>query len=191
MLLHTLAGIAWDPQIRGFLATAVGVVVLMGSVYLLVGTNLGSRFGFLISGAAFFGWMTLMGLTWWVYGTIGMLGTAPHWVVSEVVYPDLNAAALDVAHTLDTSPLPPAEEYKDLEPDALEDLIADVEPELNGWELLPESTPSFGEAKATVDAYIGHNPPETLGDEEFRSEERRVGKECVSTCRSRWPPYHE
>src|SRR3546814_13774826 len=24
-----------------------------------------------------------------------------------------------------------------------------------------------------------------------RSEERRVGKECVSTCRSRWSPYHE
>src|SRR3546814_11354446 len=23
-----------------------------------------------------------------------------------------------------------------------------------------------------------------------RSEERRVGKECVSTCRSRWSPYH-
>src|SRR3546814_868839 len=35
------------------------------------------------------------------------------------------------------------------------------------------------------------------GDSEFRyhnaesrSEERRVGKECVSTCRSRWSPYH-
>src|SRR3546814_10924248 len=26
---------------------------------------------------------------------------------------------------------------------------------------------------------------------EARSEERRVGKECVSTCRSRWSPYHE
>src|SRR3546814_15808174 len=25
----------------------------------------------------------------------------------------------------------------------------------------------------------------------FRSEERRVGNECVSTCRSRWSPYHE
>src|SRR3546814_18294078 len=25
---------------------------------------------------------------------------------------------------------------------------------------------------------------------ERRSEERRVGKECVSTCRSRWSPYH-
>src|SRR3546814_2173285 len=29
---------------------------------------------------------------------------------------------------------------------------------------------------------IRHKPP--------RSEERRVGKECVSTCRSRWSPYH-
>src|SRR3546814_5259580 len=28
-----------------------------------------------------------------------------------------------------------------------------------------------------------------LGDR-LRSEERRVGKECVSTCRSRWSPYH-
>src|SRR3546814_13784326 len=24
----------------------------------------------------------------------------------------------------------------------------------------------------------------------WRSEERRVGEECVSTCRSRWSPYH-
>src|SRR3546814_3476433 len=27
-------------------------------------------------------------------------------------------------------------------------------------------------------------------DPRQRSEERRVGKECVSTCRSRWSPYH-
>src|SRR3546814_14037901 len=27
-------------------------------------------------------------------------------------------------------------------------------------------------------------------DTVIRSEERRVGKECVSTCRSRWSPYH-
>src|SRR3546814_7823718 len=26
--------------------------------------------------------------------------------------------------------------------------------------------------------------------DEYRSEERRVGKECVSTCRSRWSPSH-
>src|SRR3546814_14747853 len=30
-----------------------------------------------------------------------------------------------------------------------------------------------------------------LIDAGIRSEERRVGKECVSTCRSRWTPYHK
>src|SRR3546814_17251975 len=29
-----------------------------------------------------------------------------------------------------------------------------------------------------------------LAAPQVRSEERRVGKECVSTCRSRWSPYH-
>src|SRR3546814_4274709 len=32
-------------------------------------------------------------------------------------------------------------------------------------------------------------PPATV-PWQIRSEERRVGKECVSTCRSRWSPYH-
>src|SRR3546814_14951333 len=34
----------------------------------------------------------------------------------------------------------------------------------------------------------GHDRTRTIG--QVRSEERRVGKECVSTCRSRWSPYH-
>ena len=34
--------------------------------------------------------------------------------------------------------------------------------------------------EATVDAR----------DAKIRSEERRVGKECSSPCRSRWSPYH-
>src|SRR3546814_5849013 len=43
--------------------------------------------------------------------------------------------------------------------------------------------------KTFVIKYGGH----AMGDEALaagRSEERRVGKECVSTCRSRWAPYH-
>src|SRR3546814_14779411 len=32
-------------------------------------------------------------------------------------------------------------------------------------------------------------PVECVGDFATRSEERRVGKECVRTCRSRWSPY--
>src|SRR3546814_12600617 len=31
---------------------------------------------------------------------------------------------------------------------------------------------------------------EAVAAPDLRSEERRVGKECVSTCRSRWAPYH-
>src|SRR3546814_14599699 len=38
---------------------------------------------------------------------------------------------------------------------------------------------TFADATSAVFAY-----------EIDRSEERRVGKECVSTCRSRWSPYH-
>src|SRR3546814_11828236 len=38
-------------------------------------------------------------------------------------------------------------------------------------------------------AYWTTRRPVPLTDEERRSEERRVGKECVSTCRSRWSPY--
>src|SRR3546814_20140929 len=32
--------------------------------------------------------------------------------------------------------------------------------------------------------------PAELAAAQYRSAERRVGKECVSTCRSRWSPYH-
>src|SRR3546814_15616371 len=35
---------------------------------------------------------------------------------------------------------------------------------------------------------VVHHPYESF--DVVRSEERRVGKECVSTCRSRWSPYH-
>ena len=33
-------------------------------------------------------------------------------------------------------------------------------------------------------------PPILRADPGDRSEERRVGKECTSWCRSRWSPYH-
>src|SRR3546814_19126315 len=38
--------------------------------------------------------------------------------------------------------------------------------------------------------YIGDQDFYTSGHATPRSEERSVGKECVSTCRSRWLPYH-
>lgn len=162
-MVHLLAGIAWDPQIRGFLAVAVGVVVLLGSVYLLLGTNVGSRLGFLIGASAIFGWCTIMGLTWWMYGTIGMLGEAPKWEVTEIVYPGVEDADLDEARQLDTTSLPDAETFRELEGEAVEALSDDEASTLGGWDLLPEANPSFGEAKATVDEYFIANPDEELG----------------------------
>src|SRR3546814_4562319 len=37
---------------------------------------------------------------------------------------------------------------------------------------------------------LEHGLPRLPASQAERSEERRVGKECVSTCRSRWSPYH-
>src|SRR3546814_330424 len=41
-----------------------------------------------------------------------------------------------------------------------------------------------------LDYYAGSLKEDVSMDACNRSEERRVGKECVSTCRSRWSPYH-
>src|SRR3546814_5051757 len=38
--------------------------------------------------------------------------------------------------------------------------------------------------------FPGRKYPMPVLGKRHRSEERRVGKECVSTCRSRWSPYH-
>src|SRR3546814_18357139 len=37
---------------------------------------------------------------------------------------------------------------------------------------------------------LGYNFDQEILDRLKSSEERRVGKECVSTCRFRWSPYH-
>src|SRR3546814_16302370 len=44
--------------------------------------------------------------------------------------------------------------------------------------------------EAAIDEYIGIFRAAMERIRPDRSEERRVGKECVSTCRSRWSPYH-
>src|SRR3546814_8888183 len=55
----------------------------------------------------------------------------------------------------------------------------------------PETDHQFG-VDAVADLGFEMHPVELALRIPFcmRSEERRVGKECVSTCRSRWSPYH-
>src|SRR3546814_13135072 len=47
-----------------------------------------------------------------------------------------------------------------------------------------------GEASGDSGAIVVNGQKESYKAEDTRSEERRVGKECVSTCRSRWSPNH-
>ncbi len=110
-MLNVIAGLAWDPQMRGFMAVLTGVVVLIGSVWILLSTNSGTRLGTLITLAGFFGWMTILGIVWWMYG-IGYKGDPPTWkqveIVASVDQGDLNLAALDKANVLRSETLPNA-----------------------------------------------------------------------------------
>jgi hypothetical protein len=40
-MLGTLLAIGWEPELRGLLTVVLGLVAFMGSVYLILGTNMG------------------------------------------------------------------------------------------------------------------------------------------------------
>ena len=82
-MVEIVAGLGWDPEIRGLLTVALALAVLGGSVWLLLVTNTGTRLGSLIALAGFFGWMFVMGIFWWIYG-IGWAGSLPTWEVQDV-----------------------------------------------------------------------------------------------------------
>jgi hypothetical protein len=154
-LVPTLAGIAFDPQIRGILVVLVGVAVLIGSVYLLLATNVAHRVGFLLVLTALFGWMTLHGLVWWLYPPgQGPIGTLPSWQIEEINHADLSQALLDEAHEIDTSNLPPTEEVDDATPEEIEQINEQFADDLNGWDLLAAADAARGEAQTAADAEL-------------------------------------
>jgi hypothetical protein len=160
-----LAGIGWTPEIRGILSVLVGVVVLMGSIYLVLATNLAQRLGFLIALTAVFGWMTIHGLVWWLYppGT-GPAGRPPAWEVEEIVYGDLSESLLDEAHDIDASTLPPPTEVNEFTPEEVAALSEEHADELNEWELLDASDASRGEAQTALDAVLAEGTIPGLED---------------------------
>lgn len=56
---------------RGLFVTVGSIIIFYGSVYLLLYTNLGKKLGFLIAGAALFGWTTLNSLLFVIYAPRG------------------------------------------------------------------------------------------------------------------------
>ncbi len=191
---NVLAGIAYDPTIRGILAVAVGVIVLMGSVYMLLGTNTGNRLGFLLALTGFFGWMAIMGLMWWIYG-IGMLGADPAWHVVEYNTTDTSLAVTEDVQKLDKSVVPSEPDALDTlaeeDPEAFSDLQETVKAESDGWLLLSPSDAVRNEIEATVSAELPEctscsfgisSPDDYLSINAYQ----RGGKERLPESPSRW-----
>ena len=57
--------------VTGVLLTIGAVLLFYGSIYLFNATNLGKRLGFLVTGAALFGWMTITSMLFVIYAPRG------------------------------------------------------------------------------------------------------------------------
>jgi hypothetical protein len=77
----------WYPTILGVLVVIAGIVLFVGSIYLLLGTNLGARLGFLVVFTALTGFMCILSLLWCVSASPlnTLKGRIPQWKVVEVV----------------------------------------------------------------------------------------------------------
>jgi len=144
----SLLAIGWDPEIRGLLTVVMGVVILMGSIYMVMATNMGSRLAFLVVLTALFGWLMLMGITWLIYG-IGLRGHDPTWeaVPGATVLQDNQA--LVKAGILPTLPDFPADSTPSEDSAIVSDSLLD-----EGYVVLDKSSPAFGQAQASASVFL-------------------------------------
>ena len=63
---------AFSTAARGILVTVVSVIAFLGTGFLLLYTNLGTKLAFLVTGAATFGWMIIGGALFIVYAPRGL-----------------------------------------------------------------------------------------------------------------------
>jgi hypothetical protein len=170
--LNLFAGISFNPGVRGILVVAVGVTVLMGSVYLLLGTNVGARLGLLVTLAGLFGFLSILAMLWWLLPPAnGPRGNNPRWEVVEVYVNDGEPARTQVIESLiPPDQLPSSADILAANPELEKeypngfvlsdlaannpDIIQDVLPKdsLNGWRLTPSS--SAGEAQTAADTAL-------------------------------------
>ncbi len=158
-MLSTLIAVGWEPEIRGALTVIIGVVALMGSVYLILGTNMGARLGLLVALAGLFGWMATMGAIWWTYG-IGLQGRQPTWKPAAPISIVRDARLLDRAEVIgapiriDSGATP-----TDVANAAQAELVA------AGWTRLDDADPRRGQAVASADDIIQNKAKEYAAGE--------------------------
>lgn len=136
--MSALLAVNWEWELRGTLIVIIAVVVLCGSVYMILGTNLGARLGFLVALTGLAGWLFLMGGIWWIYGQ-GLLGPSPSWkpVANKTVVRD--SGKLYELGILDAPFTPTGQPTTDA--------LGVVDSlEASGWEKLNPALPSFQQA---------------------------------------------
>lgn len=152
-IIATEAGVnsgpgGWGPELRGILTVVIAVFTLMGSVYLIMLTNIGARLGFLVAFSALTGWLFIMGAMWWAYG-IGLKGPEPTWeaVVGRTVLQDTDAltrsGALNdpVVVGADATPIDVANAVRD-------EFVSE------GWKKLDTSAAAYGQTSSQAEVYL-------------------------------------
>jgi len=171
-MINLFAGIGWNPGVRGILVVSVGVAVLVGSVYILLATNMGARLGMLLALTGLFGWLTILTLFWWISPpAIGPRGINASWTPVEIIVNDGSIPRTEVVSSLiNPNELPTSQEILAAHPELAQeypngfllsdlqannpDIIKEVLPsdQLNGWRLTPSS--SAGESQAAADTAL-------------------------------------
>jgi len=120
-----LAALHWDPQIRGYLIVLTALVLLPGSVYMILATNMGAKVGFLLAVAGLSGWILTMSIVWAVFG-IGLSGRPPSWKALEI--DTGNVSAVTTQGVMNGFP--------------------------RGWRQVPPDSPEVADAAASADRFL-------------------------------------
>jgi hypothetical protein len=157
----TVLAIGWEPELRGLLTVIIGFVILCGSVYGIMATNIGSRLAFLVAVTALAGWMMLMGAVWMIYG-IGLRGPDPSWepVAGSAVLQGVDP--LGAAGVLD----PNADVPDDATPTESAEIVSDTFLD-QGWVVLDKASPQFGQAQAAATEILIEEEAFTAGQFEI------------------------
>ncbi len=149
MSVVSILAIGWEPELRGIIVTLIGVAVLIGSIYLVLATNLGARLGFLVALCGLSGWMALMGAIWAIYG-IGLQGPLGSWKAVEGRTVLQDTVALNQAGLLgEPVEVPDEMSYTDESALVAEKLVED-----EGWQQLDTSSPAAGQAGASAGEFL-------------------------------------
>ena len=175
-MLSSLLAVSWQPEIRGVVVVVLMVIVLIGGSYLVVGTNLGARLGFLIVMSALFGWMTVMAAVWWTYG-IGLKGREPSWKQAEPATIIRDGELLQQVEILE-QPLKLTGTPQQNSEAVVAALVAE------GWQRLDDSDPQRGQAVASSDEILINGAGE-FGAGEF------VSVSVFDRGGDRWPKVND